>query len=241
MAHASPTTPLFRTARVSPEVAALGIACVFVKADGLRNRPADDAFDRAAEEVTDALLRGLTPEAVNGDPILHGYRRLHERVGATGRKNSASPEALLRGLISRRRLPRVNLLVDVYNLVSVETRLSMGAHDLAHVAGDVVLRLTDGSEQFHPLGSPTSEPVRAGEYAYVDAANDVLCRLDVRQAEKTKITADTTDCLLIVEGNDATDEALLRRATDRLLELAGLYCGGSYQVLRAPWRPRPGA
>jgi len=236
MAHGSPPAPPFTTVRVSPEVAGLGIAYVFIQASGLCNGPADDAFEQVLAERTAALLQSLAPDAIDNDPVLRGYRRLHERVGATGRKNLASPEALLRGLIGRRRLPRVNRLVDLYNLVSVETRLSMGAHDLAHVAGDVVLRLTDGSERFHPLGSAGPEPVRPGEYAYVDAANDVLCRLDVRQAEKTRVTADMTDCLLIVQGNDATDDALLRRATDRLLELSARHCGGSYQVLTAPWQ-----
>jgi DNA/RNA-binding domain of Phe-tRNA-synthetase-like protein len=234
MPDAPPPPPAFTTASVAPEVAAMGVTCAFVRATGLRNRASDDAFDREADDSVEALLRTLTPEVLDQDPVLVGYRRLHERVGVGGRKNLASPEALLRLLIKRSQLPRVNLLVDVYNLVSVETRLSMGAHDLAHVTGDVVLRLTDGSEHFHPLGAAAGEPVRPGEYAYVDGANEVLCRLDVRQSNRTKLGVDTTDCLFIVQGNEATSAEVLRQGTERLLERIGRFCGGTRQVLSAP-------
>jgi DNA/RNA-binding domain of Phe-tRNA-synthetase-like protein len=152
-------------------------------------------------------------------------------VGLTGRSNLASSESLLRYLLKHRRLPRVNPLVDLYNLVSVETRLSMGAHDLARVAGDVTLRFTDGSEWFHPLGAAGPEPVRAGEYAYVDGSNDLICRLDVRQAEKTRLTPGTADCLFIIQGNAATEPAQLRRATEHLIKLVGEFCGGEHRVL----------
>ena len=37
-------------------------------------------------------------------------------------------------------------------LVSIETRLSLGAHDIERVHGDISLRLAKGDEYFVPLG-----------------------------------------------------------------------------------------
>jgi DNA/RNA-binding domain of Phe-tRNA-synthetase-like protein len=222
-------------ARMSPEVARLGIKVVFLSIEGLRNRDNDPYFSAIRDQSQNVIKATLDPDFADHDPILAGYRELHAAVEVSSRKNVASPETLLRLLLKRGSLPQINLLVDIYNLVSVETRLSLGAHDLKHVEGDVELRLTSGSERFHPLGQPEAQPVRAGEYAYVDEANDVLCRLEVRQAEKSKITAETTDCFLIIQGNRATDDSLLRTAADRLSELTARFCGGEHRIVLAPW------
>lgn len=56
-----------------------------------------------------------------------------------------------------------------------------------------------GCESFRPLGETTPAATVAGEYGYVDAANRLLCRLDVRQAEFSKVTERTRNALLIVE------------------------------------------
>jgi len=177
----------------APEARAVGVTGAYLVISGVRNRAGDDDFAawqaRALDEV---LARWPDAAALAEEPVLAGFRALHEAVGAPNRKNLASPENLLRLLLKSGALPRVNLLVDIYNTVSVRTRLALGAHDVARITGNVTLRLTDGSEGFHPLGAPAPEPVKPGEYGYVDDANDVICRLEVRQVEKTKVTGDTT-------------------------------------------------
>lgn len=224
------------SARVASPVAALGIEAVFVTMHGLCNRGADEQFAAITAARQEAIRASLAIDQIERDPVLAGFRQLHTTVGVSNRKNVASPETLLRLLLKRGRLPHINLLVDLYNLVSIETRLSLGAHDLRNVRGNVELRLTDGSESFHPLGQPEPEPVRPGEYAYVDDANDVLCRLEVRQAQKSKITTETTDCFLILQGNPATDATLLRDATGRLLDGITQFCGGEHEIIHAPWK-----
>jgi DNA/RNA-binding domain of Phe-tRNA-synthetase-like protein len=156
-------------------------------------------------------------------------------VGVSNRKNVASPENLLRWLLKNGELPALNVVVDIYNLVSVRTRLALGAHDMARVTGGITLRLTNGSEGFVPLGSAEAKAVRAGEYAYVDDGNDVLCRLEVRQVEKTKVGPGTTGCFYIVQGNAATPDALIREAAGEVIALTTRFCGGEARMLHAPW------
>jgi DNA/RNA-binding domain of Phe-tRNA-synthetase-like protein len=222
-------------ARIAPDVAQLGLQAVFLTMTGLCNRDGDEHFNAISSRHQNAIREEFNDERLDCDAILLGFRQLHARIGVSNRKNVASPEALLRLLLKRGSLPRVNLLVDIYNLVSIETRLSLGAHDLKKVEGDVELRLTNGSERFCPLGQTEVQTVRAGEYAYIDGSNEVLCRLEVRQAEKTKLTVDTTDCFFIIQGNPATDEACLRRGTARLVELTRQFCGGEHDIIHAPW------
>jgi DNA/RNA-binding domain of Phe-tRNA-synthetase-like protein len=225
---------------VSAEVLALGLRGAYVTLSGVQNRAADPAFDALRDEFVRAVLADLSAEKIKNDPVLAGFRRLHEAVGRSNRKNVASPENLLNMLLRQRALPRVNLLVDIYNVVSIKSRLALGAHDLARVVGNIHLRLTTGSEGFWPIGAPAPKAVEAGEYAYVDDENDIICRLEVRQVEKTKVTLETSECFYIVQGNAATDEAHLKAATEELLQLTKRFCGGEARLLYATWdKPVP--
>lgn len=220
---------------IAPEVLALGLSGVYLVIEGFENRDSDPAFDALLDAELPALRdHYAAPGFIKADPVLAGFRELHARVGRSNRRFVASPEALLGRFQRTGALPRVNLLVDLYNLVSLKTRLALGAHDVARIDGDVCLRLTDGSEGFHPLGAPQPEPVFPGEYAYCDAANDVLCRMEVLQVEKTKVTEATTAAFYIVQGNLNTPADTLRAAAEELMALTTRFCGGVARIVYTP-------
>jgi DNA/RNA-binding domain of Phe-tRNA-synthetase-like protein len=219
---------------ISAAVRALGLKCAVFTLENIHNGDTDREFEELKAHVTKGVLADLSLEKIASDPILQGFRQLHEAVGRSNRKYVASSENLLTLLLQTGRLPHVNLAVDIYNLVSIKTRLSLGAHDVSAIYGNVHLRLTTGEEHFWPLGSDTLKPVGSGEYAYVDDQNDILCRLEVRQGEKTKITLGTTDCFCIVQGNPATESEYIRATTEELIALTKRFCGGQERMLYAP-------
>src|SRR5262249_11950821 len=137
---------------------------------------------------------------------------------------------LLGYVLKRGDLPRINSLVDAYNLVSVRTLCSLGAHDLDRFAPPATLRLLTGSESFTPLGGDKPVSVTPGEFGYVDAMNHVLCRLDVLQAEFSKVTMQTVNALLIVEATARHAPGLMQRARDDAIELITRHCGGTVEV-----------
>ncbi len=221
---------------VTGDVLGLGLRGAYLVMSGLTNRPEDPELERMKAETTEELLAGLTAERIDANPVLQGFRRLHDTAQRSNRKNVASPENLLHLLLKNRQLPRINVLVDAYNLVSVHTQLALGAHDVAKVNGHIHLRMTDGTEGFWPLGSPEAKPMTAGEYSYVDDGNDVICRLEVRQVEKTKVTPDTTEAFYIIQGNDRTSDEDIRAAVEQLLSLTKRFCGGQERMLYCPWQ-----
>jgi DNA/RNA-binding domain of Phe-tRNA-synthetase-like protein len=220
---------------IEEAVLAAGLSGAYFTLAGIHNRESDPGFDEIGDATLREIARGLSPETVKDDPILRGFRSLHEKVGVSNRKNVASPENLLNTLLHSGRLPRINVLVDIYNLVSAKSRLALGAHDLAHICGNIHLRMTTGAESFWPLGSAKPKAVGPGEYAYVDDKNDIICRLETRQVEKTKVTAETTECFYIVQGNNATDGAYIKSVTEELIALTKRFCGGQERMLYAPW------
>lgn len=167
------------------------------------------------------------------DPLsgVEGFRQLHTNINRSNRKFVASPENLYAFLNKTKALPRINLLVDIYNYVSIKYGLALGAHDLSKIAGNVTLRLTTGNEKFVPLGQIEPKPIPQGDYSYIDDSNEIICHLEVRQVEKTKITLDTTNAFYIVQGNQNTSDEYLNEATMELISLIKHYCGGGELML----------
>jgi DNA/RNA-binding domain of Phe-tRNA-synthetase-like protein len=220
---------------LTPDVQNIGLTGTYFTMSGLRNKDGDVEFSELAEKAIADILPTLNEQTIENDLVLQGFRDLHAKVGKTSKKYAASPENLLRYLLEYKSLPHVNLIVDIYNLVSIKSKLALGAHNAAHIAGNVNLRLTAGSEHFVPLGYTEPKPVSSGDYAYIDDANDILCWLEVRQVEKTKVTLDTTECFYIVQGNANTPAEYLKQTSDELISLTKQFCGGQEEFLYTPW------
>lgn len=71
----------------------------------------------------------------------------------------------------------------------------------------------------------------AGEYAYCDDGNEVICRMEARQVEKTKVQDKTTNVFFIVQGNEETPEDDIKSTAQRLAELITRFLGGRYEAL----------
>lgn len=213
--------------RMAPEVTAKGVSGCYSLLIGIDQRDADAAAISAfVDQAVATAQEKAGDETVQAD--LAGYDTLHRAFGVPTRKLFAAPQTLMRYVMKRGDIPRIAPLVDLYNAVSLETGLALGAHDARQIEGDVSLRLTSGSERFHPVGANASEAVRPGEYAYIDDANDVLCRLEVRQVEKTKVTPVTTDLFLIVQGNPVFQPTRIRDGHDRLIAVLRQFVGGTF-------------
>lgn len=208
-----------------------GVKIVFAHIEGFDNTvdPAGWADERARR--VQALRDAYRDLDVKADSILEGFNILHDNFGVKRRKNLPASVNLAKLLAKHGDVPRVNPVVDLYNIVSLESKLALGAHDLARIEGNFTLRLTDGSERFVPLGQDEPKPVAAGEYCYCDDANEVLCRLEVRQVNKTAVGPASTGAAFIVQGNQATSWDYLREWADALGRDVVRLCGGAYRVV----------
>lgn len=211
---------------ITDTVRSLGVRGAFAVIEGLRNDIEPAGLRTLRSQLRDRLAAELAPGFVENDPVLAGFRALHDAVGRSNRRFPASAEALVSLFQRKALIPEINPVVDIYNVVSLETRLSLGAHDLSRVQGGITLRITDGTERFVPLGAVAQETVPAGEYAYVDENGEILCRLEHRQCESTRVTAETRHVFCIIQGHAGTGRELIETALARWVDLTTALCGG---------------
>ena len=132
---------------------------------------------------------------------------------------------LLKNLLKKQEFHKINPLVDLYNLISMDTKLALGAHDLDKIEGNITLRLTQGNENYIPLGSEEAKEVKAGIYSYIDDANEI------RQVDKTKVTNESKDIFFIVQGNKETSDKYVKDIAKELITVVTYYLGGTGEIL----------
>ncbi|MBN2096659.1 hypothetical protein JW752_04695 [Candidatus Peregrinibacteria bacterium] len=227
MTEKSPeTSPAIRLI-IAPELEALGI-----KAKGALIRGAE-----IKKNLPGALKRHIKTELTRVDirsllesPVVNGYRELYRLHGE--QETAPASETLLRLIEKQGRLPNINTIVDSYNMVVAQTGYAIGAHDAARLKGNVTIRKTDGTEQYTPIMQTEPVIVPAGKYAAVDDSGEVICWMETRQSNVTKIVpGQTEEVFLYVQGNQASSKGEVCMVLQHVCDTIKEYCGGSYMLL----------
>lgn len=217
---------------VQQDVLDAGVKVLFVTMHGIDNTTVPEEWRGSRTRRLQQLNQQYEQLDVHADPVLEGFHLLHDATGVKRRKNIPASENLIKLLKKNQgEMFLINTAVDIYNLLSMESRLALGAHNIDRVDGNVTLRFTDGTERFVPLGQSEPVPVAPHEYCYCDDSNEVLCRLEIRQVNKTAVDESATNVLYIIQGNAATPETLLWDTARQLIDETQTFCGGSGEII----------
>jgi DNA/RNA-binding domain of Phe-tRNA-synthetase-like protein len=208
-----------------------GVKIVFPVITGIDNTAVSPEWEAYRNKRLEELYLEYENLDVHEDEILEGFNILHDNTGVKRRKNIPASENLIKLLKKNHGMFFINQAVDIYNLISLESKLALGAHNIDHTEGNVTLRFTDGTEKFIPLGQSEPIPVNPHEYCYCDDANEVLCRLEIRQVNKTAVDEKAQNVFYIVQGNGATTDEYLLETAQKIIDTTVKYCGGSGEII----------
>ncbi len=217
--------------KVEKAVLDSGVKIVFAVIEGIDNQRNDEVWHAYRTKRIAELYEEYKGLDIHTDPVLEGFNILHDNVGVKRRKNIPASENLIKLLVKRQEVFYINQAVDIYNLISLESKLALGAHNIDKTDGDVTLRFTDGTERYVPLGQNEPTPVAPHEYCYCDDSNEVLCRLEIRQVNKTAVDENATNIFYIVQGNAETPDELLTETAQRIINTTTRYCGGTGHIV----------
>jgi DNA/RNA-binding domain of Phe-tRNA-synthetase-like protein len=173
---------------------------LLMTADGLRGGPGDAASERIlaeAEQTARRLTGGRSPEEL---PHLAAWREAYRAFGAKPQRTRPSVEALLRRL-DPAGLPRIDRITDAYNAISISHLMPIGGEDRAAYVGAPRLVRADGGEPFDTTdhGNVAVEHPSPGEVIWCDDAGVTCRRWNWRQCTRTRITAETSSAVFILD------------------------------------------
>ena len=203
--------------KIQQEVLDLGVKIKGVRIHGINNTVYSSSLNDYIDVHVKRFLENNTLGMLKENQIIQGFYDLHKEVGIPKRKN----------LLKKQEFHKINPLVDIYNLISMDTKLALGTHDLAKTS----LKLTTGNENYMPLGSEEAKVVKAGIYSYIDDANDIICFSEIRQVDKTKFTNESEDIFFIVQGNKVTSNKYVEDVAKELITVVTYYLGGVGEIL----------
>src|SRR5229473_3050871 len=141
-----------------------------------------------------SVLRLPEPRGVLESPQILATRAAYKALGKDPARYRGSAEALLRRVVAGKGLPQINSVVDVINLVSVESRLPVGLYDLAHVTGEIVFRAGLAGETYKGIGK--YELNLEGLPLFADTAGPHGS--PTSDSERTMVTAATKEVLAVI-------------------------------------------
>ncbi|MDH6520889.1 DNA/RNA-binding domain of Phe-tRNA-synthetase-like protein [Streptomyces sp. SAI-135] len=208
---------------VSDEVRALapGFAHLAVEAHGLVNGPSTEASSALLDDAARRLAVRLDGRAPHEDPHMAAWREVYTAFGSKPSRTRNSAEALAKRALSDAGLPRINLLVDLYNAISVAYLVPVGGEDLDRVRGGMRLVRATGDEDFVTVagGEEVVEHPDAGEVVWRDEAGVTCRRWNWRQGPRTRLTEETVSGIFLLESMAPMPYADVEKAA---AELAGL-------------------
>lgn len=136
----------------SIRAAAPGLLVVTVEAD-VKNPPTSDALWHMIERAAESIASVTALSDVNRRPAIRATREAYKALGKEPNRYRPSAEALTRRVVKGMGLYRIDTLVDLINLISLQSGYSIGGFDLDRIQGDTLtLGVGREGEPFDAIG-----------------------------------------------------------------------------------------
>lgn len=149
-------------------------------------------------EESKKLRDKMKVEGLENDKIAKAYRKLWWDFKIDPTKLRPSGEALIRRILLGKELYLINNVVDCFNLTSIQTGLSIGAHDIEKLTGNITIRLAKRGEKFIAIGSKGEMILNGNELIVSDDKKVLDLAYSTSSCELTKITDKTKKIILTV-------------------------------------------
>lgn len=202
-----------------------------VDAFGLNNHGEDSEIEALLRKAEENLSRMFQGSKVTEHPRVAPWREAYRKFGAKPKKYPSSIENLVRRTLKGARLRHINKLVDLYNGVSLRHLVPVGGEDLDRVEGDIVLTRAGESEPpVKLLGEHEERAPGAGEVLYRDDNGAICRRWNWKEADRTKLTEETRNAVLVIETLPPSSLGDLESAAADLAGLVQSHCGGKIRT-----------
>jgi DNA/RNA-binding domain of Phe-tRNA-synthetase-like protein len=146
------------------------------------------------EQKVAQLSAQLQIDEISMIPAISASRKAYKACGKDPARYRLSAEALLRRVVNRGEIYQINNVVDVLNLVSINTGFSIGGYDADKIAGDVVFGIGKAGEPYSGIGR--GELNIEGMPVFRDANG--AFGTPTSDSERTSVSLETNRFLMII-------------------------------------------
>lgn len=180
-------------------------------------------LEKFKQEVEEQVRKEYTLESVKDHPTFRAYRTFFWGIGIDPTKIRPAAEALTRRILAGKPLPRINTLVDAYNLASIKTRIALATFDANKLEGKLLMRFAEENEHIVGIGMDKPFVMKGGEIVLSDETK-LIAVYPYRDADDTKVTESTENVSIVVCGVPGISKEMLENASRVTLEYVTRFC-----------------
>ncbi len=197
-----------------------------VVAEGMQNGESTEEIQALLKTETDRIRGEMTEETLKTNPKISVWRETFKKFGSKPSEYRSSVENLPRMILKGRELRSDNKLVDIYNCISLKYMLPAGGEDIDQLEGSVKLTIAGPNEApVKLLGDDTEEAPYPGEVIYKDNLGAICRRWNWREVDRTKLTKDTKNAIVVLEALPPVSREELEKAIKELTVLIEKFTG----------------
>lgn len=185
------------------------------------NQPTSDELWKEIERASEDLKNRYELQELNKRNSISATRKVYKALGKDPNRYRPSAEALGRRILNGKGIYRLTSLIDIINLISIETGYSIGGFDADKIEGDnLILDVGTHEDIFNAIGRGILNieglPVYRDEIGGIGTPTS--------DEERTKLTPDTVRLLMLVNiyGEEESPEKVEKIVQDLLKRYASL-------------------
>lgn len=171
---------------------AVRVGCLQYQVQVEKKNP--ELWDYLKKEIYKKAKDAIFDYGINEIPNIKESRAAYKAFGKDPSRYRVSSEALIRRIGQGKGLYEVNTVVDVNNLISIESGFSVGSYDAARMREDLVFRIGEAGETYKGIGKEEIKidalPVLADEQGAIGSSTS--------DSERAMITEDAQEVLTLI-------------------------------------------
>lgn len=178
-------------------------------------KPSSEALLEKMKETEIEISRSLPIQKISQQSTIHASRKAYKACGKDPARYRLSAEALTRRVVRGMELYHINNIVDLVNLISLQTGLSIGGYDAHKISGEISMGIGQHGELYHAIGR--------GELniEFLPVFRDQVSAFGspTSDSERTAVSNSTERFLMIIIGFSglAETESAMKLASDLLV------------------------
>jgi DNA/RNA-binding domain of Phe-tRNA-synthetase-like protein len=160
------------------------------------------------------------------------WREIYRNMGLKASKTFCSFEALYKRTSKTNLIPRINPLVDCYNIISIKHCLCLGAYTSDSISGDINIRMALDGESITPIGSGEKLILDNKAIVYADQSGPICAYWNHRDADRTKVTKESKNVIFCIDDLNKKAERA-QNAANELVSILQRICNSEIKFNRS--------
>jgi|TARA_B100000315_G_scaffold232929_1_gene245652 DNA/RNA-binding domain of Phe-tRNA-synthetase-like protein len=199
------------------------LSIIIKKLDDIIIEKNNNNLENYKTDVLNEIYKKYNLSSLKDERIFRIYRNFFWEIGVDPTKIRPAAEALIKRVLTGKTIPKINNLVDTYNLTSIKTGIPLAAFDNSKIINRIIVRFAEPNEKFYGIGMKEPQYLKGNEVIITDEEK-IIAVYPYRDSNETKITNLTKSIQLMICGVPQISEDILLKTESIAIKNITKFC-----------------